>query len=516
MVDHKVFKLVKRSDVPKDAKILTSTWAMKKKSNGKYRARVNARGYEQVDGEHYDRDDVASPTVNLVSVRVVLVILLIMHGYAHLVDVNGAFLLGGFEPDQVTKRPRKLYMGIPEGFAKFLPESCRPACEWLWELLATLYGTKQAAKCFWLILVGLMKKMKFRLNRVDPCVYFQWSEEGLLIWLSWVDDCLHVGPNKEAVLVSKNKLTNLVECDDVGEMKEYVGCKLDIDKDKQWMKFTQPVILQSFKDEFELPTERFTTPAAPGTALQVVPDGKVIEPSRQSLYRKAVGKLLHVMRWSRPDILNATRETSRFMGGAVEAHNKALYRIMKYCVDTPERGLVLNPTGSWDGKDKTYKFQIRGKGDSDYAKDIATRKSVGGRVVYLNDAPVVLASKMQQIVGLSVTETEVVEQCETAQDMLYVMRLLKEMELQVEYPMILECDNQGAVDLMNNWSSGGQTRHMDVRYKFLRELKEANIIRVVWCSSESNESDVFTKNLSTLLFEKHIRNFVGSDKYMAT
>jgi hypothetical protein len=220
LVDHNVFKWVKRSDIPKDAKILTSTWATKKKSNGKFCARINARGYEQVDGEHYDKDDVASPTVNVVSVRIIMVLLLLMHGYAYLVDVNGAFLLGGFETDQNTKLPRKVHMKIPEGLAKFMPKWCDPSFEWLWELLATLYGTKQAAKRFWLLLVSLMTKMGFKLNRIDPCVYFKWSTDGLLIWSSWVDDCLHIGPEKSAVIASKNQLTKLVKWDDTGEMKE--------------------------------------------------------------------------------------------------------------------------------------------------------------------------------------------------------------------------------------------------------------------------------------------------------
>ena len=99
---HKVFQLIQRNEVPKDAKIITSTWAMKKKSNGTLHARLNACGYEQVDGEHYDKDGVASPTVNITTVRVMLVLMLLMFGYGHLVDVNGAFLLGGWEHDPIT------------------------------------------------------------------------------------------------------------------------------------------------------------------------------------------------------------------------------------------------------------------------------------------------------------------------------------------------------------------------------------------------------------------------------
>ena len=77
-----------------------------------------------------------------------------------------------------------------------------------------------------------------------------------------------------------------------------------------------------------------------------------------------------------------------------------------------------------------------------------------------------LARKMQRIVALSVTEAELIQCVECAQDMLYVMHVLEDMGLKVNKPMILECDNQGAVNIANNWSSMGRTRHMDVRYKF--------------------------------------------------
>ena len=135
-------------------------------------------------------------------------------------------------------------------------------------------------------------------------------------------------------------------------------------------------------------------------------------------------------------------------------------------------------------------------------------------MVYLNNAPVVMTSRMQRIVALSVTEAEFIEGCECAQDMLFVMRLLNEMGLQVELPMVLEIDNQGAVDITNNWASSGRTRHMDVRYKFLRELKEANIIRCVWCPTDDNETDTFTKNLNGPAFEKCNIPYVGNDEYM--
>ena len=62
--------------------------------------------------------------------------------------------------------------------------------------------------------------------------------------------------------------------------------------------------------------------------------------------------------------------------------------------------------------------------------------------------------------------------------MLYVMHVLKSMGLTVQLPMVLEVDNQGAVNLANNWSVGGRTRHIDVRQCFLSLLKKAGILIV--------------------------------------
>ena len=198
-----------------------------------------------------------------------------------------------------------------------------------------MHGTKQAAKRFWLFLLSLLYVMDYKYNRVDPCVYYKWTDDGLLIWASWVDDLLNIGPKKTKVLESVEELKAKVECDDTGELKEYVGCKLEIDIEKQRMKWTQPVLLQSFTDEFKLPKENFETPAAPGTVLQAIEDGDNLKHQEQKNYRSGIGKLLHLMRLSRPDTLNAVREMSKFMGGANQAHNKAMHRILKYCADTP-------------------------------------------------------------------------------------------------------------------------------------------------------------------------------------
>ena len=89
---YKVFKPVPINEVPRDATVITTTWAMKKKSNGTYRARLNMRGFEQREGEHYDGASIASPVTNDVTIRCALTLMIAASWAAHVVDVKGAFL----------------------------------------------------------------------------------------------------------------------------------------------------------------------------------------------------------------------------------------------------------------------------------------------------------------------------------------------------------------------------------------------------------------------------------------
>jgi hypothetical protein len=93
-------------------------------------------------------------------------------------------------------------------------------------------------------------------------------------------------------------------------------------------------------------------------------------------------------------------------------------------------------------------------------------------------------------------------------------RLLTDIGLCVKLPMVLEIDNNGAKDLICNWSAGGRIRHVKIRQYFLRDLKEDNLVKVMWIPTLENSTDLFTKNLYGPLLEKHIRIYVGSDVYM--
>jgi hypothetical protein len=108
---------------------------------------------------------------------------------------------------------------------------------------------------------------------------------------------------------------------------------------------------------------------------------------------------------------------------------------------------------------------------------------------------------MQECVTLSVAEAELMAFITCVQEMIHVKQLIESMKLKIKLPMKIRVDNKGAKDLVNNWSIGGQTRHVGVRLNFLRELKENGTIEVQWIKSENNVADILTKNLTANLYK---------------
>ena len=64
--------------------------------------------------------------------------------------------------------------------------------------------------------------MKLDHSKAESCLYFRWTENGLTLWISWVDNCTSVG-KKELVLNAKKGMTDWLNCNEVGELTEFVG-----------------------------------------------------------------------------------------------------------------------------------------------------------------------------------------------------------------------------------------------------------------------------------------------------
>ena len=211
-------------------------------------------------------------------------------------------------------------------------------------------------------------------------------------------------------------------------------------------------------------------------------------------------KVLYLLKHSRPDLSNSVRELSKVMDRANKAHQKSLYRVIKFVEQTRNTCLVLNP------KQENPFWEMKAYSDSDFAGDTETRKSVSGFVIYLCGAAISWRSKGQKSISLSSTEAEYMAISEVAMEILYIEGILKFLDQKLKYPIIVHVDNIGAVYLSKNATTGNRTKHIDTRYHFVREYIEDGIVKVVFVRSEKNDADLFTKKLNGETFKKHSKS----------
>ena len=270
----------------------------------------------------------------------------------------------------------------------------------------------------------------------------------------------------------------------------------------------QPHILKKLSNKFgELVEDmrKAELPSAPGsTLLRPKEDDEKLDKQEQELYRSGVGMLLYITKYTRPDIANSTREHSKMMDGATREHLKSLLRLIKYVIDTKEKMLVMKIN-----REKGFVFTIIGYSDADYGSDKDNRRSITGMVIYLCGIPIAWRSRAQKCVTLSTTESEYYAMSELCSEIIYIKNTLEFLQVEIEFPIIVRVDNVGAMFLGNNPSLSQRTKHISIRQHFIRQYVEDGIIKIVFVKSKLNDADIFTKNLSKELFQRHYNKIMN-------
>jgi hypothetical protein len=141
--------------------------------------------------------------------------------------------------------------------------------------------------------------------------------------------------------------------------------------------------------------------------------------------------------------------------------------------------------------------------DSDFANDLETRKSVGGYVILVGSNPVSWQSKKQPMVALSSTEAEYVAAAESMKELIWIMSLMEELQVPIKKTPTLYVDNQSSIHLIKNPVIHSNTKHIDIRIHFMRNIIEEKNINIQYCQTQKNLADIFTKPLKKPLFIQH-------------
>ena len=217
-------------------------------------------------------------------------------------------------------------------------------------------------------------------------------------------------------------------------------------------------------------------------------------------YAKAVGSLMYAMVCTRPDISQAVGIVSRYMHDPGKEHWQAVKWILRYILNTVDVGLVFE-------RDEKVGNYIVGYCDSDYAGDMDKRRSTTGYVFTLANAPVSWKSTLQSTVALSTTEAEYMAVTEAVKEAIWLYGLLDELGIGHKYIKV-HCDSQSAIHLAKNQVYHARTKHIDVRYHFVREILEEGEIQIQKIPTTENPADMMTKVVTAVKFQ-HCLNLIN-------
>jgi hypothetical protein len=489
--------------LPAGKNLIDCRWVYKTKlkadgSLDRHKSRLCAKGYTQIHG--VDFEETFAPVVKFPSMRVLLSIAASRDMELHQMDVKCAFLNGVLDEE--------IYMRPPEGYQ--VPDNlvCR--------LKKAIYGLKQSPRVWFKTIDTYLKSLGFNPCPNDLCVYVRWLDNKLAFISLYVDDLIIASDCPHDLANLKRSLNSRFEMKDLGELEYCLNFQIHRDRKRKLIHINQEKYTRDLLSCFDMTMcKPVDTPLLPNPYLSNTPN-EDFEVS-QTEYRKAVGKLVYLMKGTRPDIAAAFCFVSRHVENPQQHHWVAVKRILRYLQGTLTHGLTYGQDSSIDFTlnseflstiDTSSEQIVYGFVDSDWGSDPTDRRSLGGYVFKLNGAPVTWHSKKQPTVALSSTEAEYMAATSTIQDSIWLAALLRDLGFPQTRPIPIYEDNQGCISLIKNATDHARTKHIDIKYHFIRERVENKEVKFMWLPSPDNQADILTKGFNPIPF-KRLRSFLG-------
>jgi hypothetical protein len=143
---------------------------------------------------------------------------------------------------------------------------------------------------------------------------------------------------------------------------------------------------------------------------------------------------------------------------------------------------------------------LTGFNDSDHAGDVNDRKSTTGIVFFLNSGIVTWASQKQKVIALSTCEAEYIAAATATCQGVWLSRLLGELIGKPPAMVRLYVDNMSTIELSKNPVHHERSKHIDIRYHFIRECIEDGMVDVEHVCTNGQLADVLTKALGRVKF----------------
>lgn len=456
-------------DLPADKKPIQCKWVfkIKKDSDGKvtkYKARLVAKGFTQVCGVDYT--ETYSPVVRSSTLRMLFSLAVEYGWFIDQWDVTTAFLYGRIKED--------IYMLQPKGAVTKGQET--KVCK----LQRSLYGLKQAANAWFKELDNELLNLGFLQSKIEPCLYQkQLKNNKKLIVVIYVDDLFIFGNCDQEKQYLKTRLLEKFKVKDLGAARHVLGMRLR--RDKGVIYLDQQQFISDIMTNFDMTDAKpVSTPMEVGMKLERSTDSHCNLP-----YQSLIGCLNYLACNTRPDIAHAVSVLSQFNSCYDELHFKCAKRVLRYLKGTSNLCLTFRKSGDTD---------LRGYVDADWGGAL-DRKSFTGLIFKLGQNLVSWESRKQATVSLSSTEAEYVGLSQASKEALYLRSLLGSLTTVESKAAVVFNDNQSAHKIAANKMMHNRTKHIDIKYHFIRECVLTNKVEIKYMSTDKMIADILTKNV---------------------
>ncbi|KAD3641836.1 hypothetical protein E3N88_31060 [Mikania micrantha] len=463
-------------DLPAGSKAIGVKWLFKTKLNekgevDKYKARLVVKGYAQKEGVDYG--EVFAPVARWDTIQILLAIAAKRKWLVKQLDVKSAFLHGELK--------EVVYVEQPKGFIDKGSEAK------VYRLKKALYGLKQAPRAWFHKIEGYFIREGSSKSKYDHSLFIKKVKGKMVIVSLYVDDLIYTGNDQSLCEAFKHSMQNEFDMTDLGIMKYFLGVEALQESDGIIM-FQAQYAKSILKKSRMWEANGVKNPIVPGCKLVKSAAGKDVN---GTLYMSLIGSLMYLT-VSRPDLMYVVSLLSRFMADPKKEHLEAAKRVLRYIKQTLNYGLKYNTGGN--GSLLIYT-------DSNYARDLEDRKSTSGYVCLLSGAAISWSSKKQSIVTLSTTEAEYVAATSCVCHCVWLKGLLEELGEKFEMAVDIWCDNSSTIKLSKNPVMHSRTKHIDVRFHYLRDLVNQEVVNLEFCKSEEQVADIMTKPLKMEMFE---------------
>jgi hypothetical protein len=202
-------------------------------------------------------------------------------------------------------------------------------------------------------------------------------------------------------------------------------------------------------------------------------------------YSSKIGSLMYAMVFTRPDIAHAVGVVRRYMNNPGKKHWEAVKLILRYLRGTATHALCF-------GGSSTF---LQGYVDSDMGGDKDNRRRTTGYVFTIGGTTVSWILKLQKVVALSTTKAEYVAATEASKEMIWLQRFMEELGKKQENNK-LYCDSESAIHLAKNSTFHSNTKHIQLRYHFIRSTLEDGHLKLEKIHTSQNLVDMLTKGVT--------------------